>query len=140
MIEPVSRVEKVCPVVLRDMPDGRHVLVFRHPLAGTQLVKGTVEPGEALKVAALRELAEESGLSGTVLDQPRWSAMDIAEGQIWHFLLISVSAIPERFRFHTADDGGHVFSFFWWPLHDEHDSEWHDIFIRALHQIRAHLN
>ena len=36
--------------------------MFRHPLAGIQLVKGTVEPSENPADAARRELFEESGL------------------------------------------------------------------------------
>ena len=36
--------------------------MFRHPLAGIQLVKGTVEPSESPEDAARRELFEESGL------------------------------------------------------------------------------
>ena len=37
--------------------------MFRHPLAGIQLVKGTVEPSEKPADAARRELFEESGLN-----------------------------------------------------------------------------
>ncbi len=37
--------------------------MFRHPLAGIQLVKGTVEPSENPADAARRELFEESGLN-----------------------------------------------------------------------------
>jgi len=36
--------------------------MFRHPLAGIQLAKGTVEPSESPADAARRELFEESGL------------------------------------------------------------------------------
>ena len=35
-------VDKACPVVLRHTTE-LEVLAFRHPLAGLQLVKGTVE-------------------------------------------------------------------------------------------------
>ena len=50
--------EKVCPYVLRGAGDRLEVLAFRHPLAGCQLVKGSLEPGERVVVGALRELAE----------------------------------------------------------------------------------
>ncbi len=37
-------------------------LAFRHPQAGKQLVKGTIEAIEKPQDAARRELAEESGI------------------------------------------------------------------------------
>lgn len=48
----------------------QHVLVFRHvgmPMVGIQVPAGTVEPGEAPDVAALREAWEETGLPNLVL-------------------------------------------------------------------------
>ena len=50
---------KVCPVVFRRVDSVVEVLAFEHPVAGYQLVKGTVESGESIETAALRELAEE---------------------------------------------------------------------------------
>lgn len=58
------RTPKAVPIVLRQGPSGSEVLLFIHPLAGVQLVKGTVEPGESVNEAAIRELAEESGIEG----------------------------------------------------------------------------
>ncbi|WP_272972120.1 NUDIX domain-containing protein [Comamonas terrigena] len=52
---------KACPVVIRGLGT-IEILAFEHPLAGLQLVKGTIEPGETSAAAALRELREESGL------------------------------------------------------------------------------
>ncbi|MHC8286071.1 NUDIX domain-containing protein [Pseudomonas sp. XS1P51] len=49
------RVDKACPVVLRNI-EQLEILAFRHPLAGLQLVKGSVEPGELTGAAAVREL------------------------------------------------------------------------------------
>ncbi len=60
-------VDKVAAFITRD-PRGdvarRELLVFDHsnPLAGTQVPAGTVEPGEGLAEAALREAREETGL------------------------------------------------------------------------------
>ena len=53
--------------------------MFRHPLAGIQLVKGTVEPSENPADAARRELFEESGLVSKQLlffigKTPEWFA------------------------------------------------------------------
>lgn len=43
--------------------DGPELLVFDHPHEGAQIPKGRIEPGESAKTAAIRELAEESGLA-----------------------------------------------------------------------------
>ncbi len=60
----MSTVDKVCPVVFRDA-SMQQILAFEHPKAGVQLVKGGIEPGESVRAAALRELAEESGIAET---------------------------------------------------------------------------
>ena len=45
----MSGQRKVCPVVLRGTTaDGIDILAFRHPLAGAQLVKGTIEIAESV--------------------------------------------------------------------------------------------
>ncbi|HUS27505.1 MAG TPA: NUDIX domain-containing protein, partial [Kofleriaceae bacterium] len=45
--------------------EGRpHLLLFEHPLAGVQLPAGSIEDGEEPIAAALREVAEETGVSG----------------------------------------------------------------------------
>jgi hypothetical protein len=36
--------KKACPIVLRNRNNHQKILVFKHPLAGIQLVKDTVEP------------------------------------------------------------------------------------------------
>lgn len=61
-------VEKAVACVLRAGSVGPDLLVFRHPLAGVQLPKGRVEPGETYADAARRELHEESGL---LLESPQ---------------------------------------------------------------------
>ncbi len=43
--------------------DRPELLVFDHPHEGAQIPKGRIEPGESAKTAAIRELAEESGLA-----------------------------------------------------------------------------
>jgi 8-oxo-dGTP pyrophosphatase MutT (NUDIX family) len=58
----MNTADKVCPIVFRDV-SMRQILAFEHPRAGVQLVKGYIEPGETVRAAALRELAEESGIA-----------------------------------------------------------------------------
>ena len=53
--------------VIAYITDGDRLLVFRHtdfPEAGIQVPAGTVEEGEALDLAVLREAEEETGLAG----------------------------------------------------------------------------
>jgi len=57
---------KACPILLRPGSSGAKILAFRHPSAGCQLVKGTVEDGESLEAAAVREMLEEGGITVTV--------------------------------------------------------------------------
>jgi 8-oxo-dGTP pyrophosphatase MutT (NUDIX family) len=52
---------KVTAFVTRQAAGGE-MLLFRHPYAGVQFPAGTVEEGETLEQAVLREVAEETGL------------------------------------------------------------------------------
>ena len=132
--------EKLCPVVLRSGVPGLEVLVFRHPLAGVQLVKGTREAGESIEGGALRELEEESGISAATVVLDLGSSSAIASGQLWHFLQVETGPLPSGWTHRTADDGGHLFEFFWWPLATDPDVDWHESFRRALDHIRAALH
>jgi 8-oxo-dGTP pyrophosphatase MutT (NUDIX family) len=53
--------------ITRDTPDGLFLALFQHPHAGIQIPAGTVNPGETPEAAALREAAEETGLTGLTL-------------------------------------------------------------------------
>uniref|UniRef100_UPI00124C1F65 NUDIX domain-containing protein n=1 Tax=Acinetobacter ursingii TaxID=108980 RepID=UPI00124C1F65 len=55
-------IKKVVPILIRRKAQTLEILAFRHPLAGIQLVKGSIEPNETYDYAAIRELFEESGL------------------------------------------------------------------------------
>jgi len=113
--------------------------MFRHPLAGCQLVKGSIEPGESPAEAALRELYEEAGIAGAhlVVDLGLWAANE--ELQVWSFHLCeSVQPLPNAWSHRCADGGGHVFEFFWHPLADEPPDCW-PVFVRAVHAVRARL-
>ena len=52
------------------------LLLFEHPWAGVQIPAGTVEEGEALEQAALREACEETGLTDLALHAYLGSAQD----------------------------------------------------------------
>jgi ketosteroid isomerase-like protein/ADP-ribose pyrophosphatase YjhB (NUDIX family) len=132
-------VQKVCPVVVRGSGRDQEILVFHHPQAGVQLVKGTLEPGEDPVTGALRELAEESGLTGRAA-AVLGTSDEIVDGQLWHFVKATVPPPPDRFDFFTRDDGGHLFSFFWWRVRDDPGTDWHIDFIRALAFVRSHLS
>ncbi len=60
-------VHKVTAFVTRGEGPERELLVFRHPRAGIQLPAGTVERGESIEAAVLREAEEETGLTGIVI-------------------------------------------------------------------------
>jgi 8-oxo-dGTP pyrophosphatase MutT (NUDIX family) len=130
--------EKLCPVLLRISAAGPLLLVFRHPLAGVQLVKGTREAGESVAAGALRELEEESGISGRVIGT-LGSSTGIMPDQLWHFVLVEAGALADSWSFDTADDGGHRFAFFWWPLQAQPGPDWHASFVLALGHIRQAL-
>ncbi len=55
--------EKVTAFITRPGQDGAELLLFQHPNAGIQIPAGTVEEGEPLDRAVLREVTEETGLT-----------------------------------------------------------------------------
>lgn len=130
---------KACPVVLRLRDNQPEILALRHPLAGCQLVKGTIEPAESLPHACVRELWEESGLqAGAEQYLGRWEAG--FAGQVWGFYLMRpVSRPPDSWDHFTIDGGGHIFSYFWQPLASKPGQEWHPHFQQAFAFIKNHL-
>lgn len=130
--------DKTCPVVLRGR-ETLEILAFEHPLAGFQLVKGSVEPGESSDLAAVRELKEEAGIQSTVgrhLGQRRC----IVTGYTWAFHECHVAQdLPDTWMHFAEDDGGHEFRFFWHPLVSEPSGNWHQVFKDALSFLRKKL-
>jgi len=57
-----NRIHKVTAFITRETVNGRQLLLFKHPIAGIQLPAGTVDEGEWVETAVLREVAEETGL------------------------------------------------------------------------------
>jgi len=131
---------KASPVILRSFGGQLALLAFTHPLAGKQIIKGTIEAGEDPITAALRELYEESGIAGANArrDLGIWQAG--VWGQIWSFTLCDVTQpLPTQWTHYTTDGGGHTFDFFWQPLRAPLGDEWHPVFVGAINFIRARV-
>jgi len=127
--------DKACAVLLSSTTPPR-ILLFRHPQAGVQLVKGSLQPGEAPGAAALRELHEESGISSARIKQDlgNWEAG--YQGQVWSLQLCEThEALPEQWSHQTLDDHGHEFSFFWAAFDALPYSDCHPVFQRALAHV-----
>ena len=59
-------IEKVTAFIIRKSKDGNDLLLFEHPNAGIQIPAGTVEDQETPEKAIIREVAEETGLTGSI--------------------------------------------------------------------------
>jgi 8-oxo-dGTP pyrophosphatase MutT (NUDIX family) len=132
----MSDPDKVCPVVFRDS-SMREILAFEHPLAGVQLVKGGIEPGESARAAALRELEEESGIADTGIAQDLGTWNSGHNGHVWSLQLCTYSpTLPESWVHRCEDDGGHDLKFFWHDMSLEPGEDWRPQYRRALEAIR----
>ncbi|AMW03906.1 NUDIX hydrolase [Gemmatimonas phototrophica] len=132
------RILKVVPIVRRQHGDRTEVLVVEHPQAGTQLVKGTVEAGESVAAAAVRELAEESGLVQAMYRRDLGTWEQGPPDQVWLFCEMSVArGLPDTWTQVTADDGGHRFAFWWHPLAEAPTPSCHPLFVDALAFLRT---
>ncbi|WP_062661145.1 NUDIX hydrolase [Grimontia celer] len=129
---------KVCPLVLREIDGEMNLLLFKHPLAGIQLVKGTVEPFDiSYESAAKRELTEESGISYVLNTTYLGSWESGYQDQFWHFVLCQVGeTLPKTWCFYTQDDGGHEFQFFWHRLGDPIPNDCHKLFCDAIQKVQ----
>ena len=131
---------KAVPILLRKTSAETEILVFRHPLAGVQLVKGSIEAGEAVEGAAIRELCEEAGLCATAVVGDLGVWMNTYASQEWHLQLVRQRhELPDCWDFRTDDGGGLTFSFFWHRLDADGTAEWHPMYREALAVIRARL-
>ena len=113
---------KTYPYVMRRQEQGVRVLVFRHrdfPEAGVQVPGGTVEAGETLEAAILREVFEESGLRGLrivrYLGALEYYAAERAQWQLRHFFELEAPQGCAQTWTHTEEDEALVFLYQWWP-------------------------
>lgn len=123
---------KAAACVVRASARGPELLVFRHPLAGVQIPKGSIEIGEVAADAALRELAEEAGvLAAQVLRQVGKHEFDVGkdatdagpmEHQVWHtFLMAADTELRDSWSQQASGsetEASLVFEFFWLPFAD----------------------
>ena len=146
-------VRKAVAAVVWQRGGHAELLVFAHPLAGVQIPKGTVECGETLEQAALRELQEESGL---VLEAaPRqigtWrrhvSLKQTKDGQPeshdWSvFVLEAPGGLPDRWR-HAAkgspEEEGLVFAYHWLRIDDDLGLKLHPLFRDVSKMLVNHV-
>ncbi|MCH7383753.1 NUDIX domain-containing protein [Acinetobacter dispersus] len=132
--------KKVVPVILRHQIHSLEILAFQHPLAGSQLVKGTIKQKEKYDEAAIRELFEEAGLIAEANPKFMGDLKLKSNQQDWYFYLCEVSAdLAETWIHHCRDDGGLDFEFFWFPLNQKPNESWHEIFQEALAFLRDKL-
>ena len=125
-------VQKVCPVILRQRVEQWQILAFRHPLAGTQLIKGNLEVGELPEDAVLRELAEESGIDQATVVVKIGELKIRQAGQHWHIYLCQPNVqLAEEWAFFTVDGGGLLFRFYWHPINEEPDASWRPVYRSA---------
>lgn len=109
------------------------LLVFRHvdvPEAGIQVPAGTIKPGEAPELAALREAQEETGLQGLALvsflgecvrDMTDRGKNEVHRRYFYH--LRCTKRPPETWQHEESDPSEPVdrnprFAFFWAALPD----------------------
>jgi len=140
-------VTKACVSLWRHGDRGIEILAFKHPLAGSQLVKGTHEASEEILQTALRELQEESGLRYDKLAPALGSIHYLLPGnddqteplelQTWHLFLEPAPAGLPSHWFHQAtgspEEEGLHFEFFWQPLDEaSQNSDFAPIFQLAI--------
>lgn len=121
---------KVIAYVTRMCGGETQLLVFEHvdhPNAGVQVLKGTVEPGEAIENAARREVREESGLTKVdgleQIGQITQTAFGAPEE--WNFFALRADGnLTDREAWThrvlgKGEDEGLLFRYYWVPLTPE---------------------
>lgn len=119
--------QKVLAYIIRTLEEKKEVLVFDHrgePEAGIQVPGGTVDPGEELEEALLREVLEESGLEFTEVQsycgQAEYLRKDFPEKHERHFYLIDLNILKKELPhswshqvFGEGEDQGLIFDYYW---------------------------
>jgi ADP-ribose pyrophosphatase YjhB (NUDIX family) len=141
----MNRKKKVLAYFYRNIDGIKEVLVFDHqdmPEAGTQIVGGTVEANEDLKLALTREIFEEAGLSVEIselvfLAETVYKRKDRPEINQRSYFKISGEKLPNHWSHRVISDGednGLIFLFYWIPV-DQAFEKLTGNFAECLHLI-----
>lgn len=121
--------EKVIAYIFRIKNLNKELLVFEHhhmPDAGIQVVGGTVELGENLKQALIREIFEEAGLlfderEIEEIGKTTYQRKDREEINLRTYFKINGEKLPDKFSHLVQSDGednGLIFNYFWINFED----------------------
>lgn len=121
-------IQKVQAFIYRQREDSIDLLIFEHDITKIhQLVRGTVEEGEDLELAVIREVEEESGLKDVVIEKKLGELiLEIKSGptrsgplekQLHHAFLIKCNENTQDRWTHIAEgsseEEGLSFHFYW---------------------------
>ncbi len=133
-------IQKVVPVIIRSFDNRQELLLFKHPKAGVQLVKGTVEEDETNEEATMRELFEESGINDAAILYKIGQKDYPSINQSWHFYLVKSSqSLPNKWEHFADEEEGLNFSFFWQDIDIKILTPWPEIFDDARNYIKERL-
>ena len=127
-------VHKACPCIFRSKNGKSEMLVFKHPHAGHQMIKGSVELHESIEHAVLRELEEESGIAnGKVIRhlssidfirKREFQGHERSELNKWHLYEVHVDELlPDSWEhkaYGSKAENGLIFGLFWQQLNVEY--------------------
>lgn len=148
----MKKVLKACPCVLKKFEKKWFILAFKHPLAGNQIPKGTVEPNEKIESAVLRELKEESGITKARVKSfigkfDRFvgsgpNENEELEHHEWYLFYVRIeNKLPKTWK-HNAEgsleEEGLVFQFFWQELSGNYPN-YHECFLKTMKIVENYL-
>ena len=132
--------QTACPILARQSENGLEILAFRHPFAGTQLVRGLIKDDENLQEAATRALIETSGISINGAPLSLGTSNGVVPRETWNFFLFICPPLAEEWEHHCIDDDGHNYKFFWQSVEEYLEGDWPAPFIRALRFAAAKID